>query len=55
MATIKRYGLIDDFGEVIRWLDYQPKHGEYITKVVQVPKRASAYDLAMAACGEALI
>lgn len=55
MTTIKRYGILDDFGEVIRWLDYKPEHGEYLIKVVQVPKRAGAYELAMRACGEALI
>lgn len=49
-----KYGILDDFNEVIRWIDYKPAHGRYITKRVEVPERVSAYELAMRACGEAL-
>jgi hypothetical protein len=27
-----QYGRLDDFGEVIQWLDYPPATGRYITR-----------------------
>jgi hypothetical protein len=32
-----QYGRLDDFGEVIQWLDYPPANGRYITR--RVPLR----------------
>lgn len=33
------YGILDDFGEVLRWLDYKPSEQyKYITKKVSKPK-----------------
>jgi len=35
-----QYGRLDDFGEVIQWLDYPPANGRYITRRVPLPARA---------------
>jgi hypothetical protein len=35
-----QYGRLDDFDAVIRWLDYPPANGRYITRRVPVPARA---------------
>jgi hypothetical protein len=34
-----QYGQLDDFGAVIRWLDYPPATGRYITRRVPVLAR----------------
>ena len=34
-----QYGRLDDFGEVIQWLDYPPVTGRYITRRVPLPAR----------------
>lgn len=34
-----QYGRLDDFGEVIQWLDYPPVNGRYITRRVPLPAR----------------
>ncbi len=36
-----QYGLLDCFGEVIRWLDYPPAHGRYITRRVPIIRPAA--------------
>jgi hypothetical protein len=35
-----QYGLLDDENRVIRWLDYPPANGRYITRRVLTPARA---------------
>jgi len=35
-----QYGQLDDFGAVVRWLDYPPATGRYITRRVPLPARA---------------
>lgn len=55
MRTQKLYGILDDFGDVLKWQDYKPVDREYIIKLIPVKHRASLYDIAMAKCGEALI
>lgn len=35
-----QYGRLDDFGEVIQWLDYPPANGRYITRRVPVIRPA---------------
>lgn len=40
MRYRKQYGLLDDFDEVIRWLDWPPINGRYITRRVPLPARA---------------
>ena len=34
-----QYGRLDDFDEVIQWLDYPPAGGRYITRRVLLPAR----------------
>jgi hypothetical protein len=34
-----QYGLLDDENRVIRWLDYPPANGRYITRRVLIPAR----------------
>jgi hypothetical protein len=53
LVLIMRYGLLDDAGQVVRWLDYPPKHGDYITQQVAAKPRATPYQLALARCGYA--
>lgn len=39
------YGLLDDFGEVIRWIDYKPSDAyRYITKRVPKVKKQCPID-----------
>lgn len=39
------YGVLDDFGDVIRWIDYKPSQlYKYVTKRVEKPKKQSAID-----------
>lgn len=35
-----QYGLLDDAGRVVRWLNWVPTSGLYITRRVPVPARA---------------
>jgi hypothetical protein len=35
-----QYGQLDDFDAVVRWLDYPPASGRYITRRVPLPARA---------------
>jgi len=35
-----QYGQLDDFDAVVRWLDYPPASGRYITRRAPVPARA---------------
>lgn len=51
-VSCKRYGILDDFGSVIRLTWDKPVGREY---VVQVVAKVNRYEVALAACGEALI
>ncbi len=42
-----RYGILDDFGEVIRWTWTKPAHRRYIIQ--------TAYEMASAGVGDALM
>ena len=55
IKTTKLYGILDDFGLVVKWQDYKPVDREFVIKIIPVKPRASLYDIAMAKCGEALI
>lgn len=49
--NFKRYGILDDFGAVVRWTWDKPVSREY---VVQVVAKVNRYEVALAKCGEAL-
>ena len=53
--TQKLYGILDDFGDVLKWQDYKPVDREFVIKLIPVKPRVSLYELTMAKCGEALI
>lgn len=36
-----QYGRLDDFDEVIQWLNYPPAHGRYITRRVPIIRPAA--------------
>lgn len=48
------YGIIDDAGQVVRWVDYPPKHDDYITQQVAAKLRATPYQIALQSVGYAL-
>lgn len=37
-SSVIRYGLLDDEGSVIRWVECKPVGREYVTKRTPVPK-----------------
>lgn len=44
-TTVTRYGILDDFGEVIRWQWEKPaSHYRYITERIKRPKRRPPID-----------
>lgn len=48
-----RYGILDDDGQVVRWVADQPTHSAYIVQRTAIEKRATAYELALKQVGEA--
>lgn len=48
-----RYGILDDEGQVVRWVADQPTHSAYIVQRTAVAKRATAYEIASKLVGEA--
>lgn len=51
--TNTKYGILDDAGQVVRWVYHQPSHGDYIISKVASNPRATPYEVALKLVGYA--